>query len=147
MQDWQLKAREGIRDTLATYNWCGDNGDLEGFAGTMAPDGVLEIKGVGAFAGRAAVLEGARTGFGQPADKLQAIRAGGRLAHHVSSVRIELASETEARCWAYFVVFGQHGPDHWGRYTDRLVLVDGRWLFAHRRVSIDAASPGSPMAA
>ncbi len=34
-----------------------------------------------------------------------------------------------------------HGLDHWGRYTDRFERVDERWLFAHRAVRVDGATP------
>jgi hypothetical protein len=34
------------------------------------------------------------------------------------------------------------GLDHWGRYTDRFVRVDGTWLFAQRSVRVDGATPG-----
>jgi hypothetical protein len=37
------------------------------------------------------------------------------------------------------------GLDHWGRYRDVLVLVQDRWLFAHRRVQVDAFSTESLM--
>jgi len=40
----------------------------------------------------------------------------------------------------------ERGPDHWGRYRDRLVVRDGRWLFAHRRARADGYAPGSVFA-
>jgi hypothetical protein len=33
--------------------------------------------------------------------------------------------------------------DHWGRYRDEIAPVDGRWLFDHRRVSLDGRRPES----
>ena len=36
-----------------------------------------------------------------------------------------------------FLVVGEHGPDHWGRYRDRYAQRDGRWLFARRQVRVD----------
>ena len=35
------------------------------------------------------------------------------------------------------------GADHWGRYRDVLTPLDGEWLLAHRRVTVDAAAPWS----
>mgnify|MGYP000721056195 CR=1 FL=1 len=29
------------------------------------------------------------------------------------------------------IVVTERGPDHWGRYRDRYVCLDGRWLFAY----------------
>ena len=37
------------------------------------------------------------------------------------------------------------GVDHWGRYRDVLVPVDGRWLFASREAVADGFSPDSLM--
>jgi len=138
-----LQAREAIRDTLAAYTWCGDNGDIDGFVATFAPDGVLEIKDQARYEGRAALQAGVRSGFGAPPERAAAMRAAGRLSHHVSSLRIELADLAQARAWSYYAVIGAGGLDHWGRYTDVLVPIGGRWLFKSRRVSIDGAAAGS----
>jgi len=29
------------------------------------------------------------------------------------------------------------GLDHWGRYIDRYVRIEGEWRFEHRRVALD----------
>ena len=44
---------------------------------------------------------------------------------------------------SYFTVFTEVGPDHMGRYRDRLVPVGDRWLIAHRFVSVDWHAPDS----
>ena len=44
------------------------------------------------------------------------------------------------RC--YYQVLMSHGLDHWGRYIDGYQLVDGRWLFSSRRVTMDGYVPG-----
>jgi hypothetical protein len=49
--------------------------------------------------------------------------------------------EVHTRC--YFSALTQVGLDHWGRYRDRLVPADGRWLFARREVVVTGHGPGS----
>ncbi|MCU1485740.1 MAG: hypothetical protein JWN67_2486, partial [Actinomycetia bacterium] len=34
------------------------------------------------------------------------------------------------------------GLDHWGRYIDEYGVVDGRWVFTRRNVTIDGHFPG-----
>jgi hypothetical protein len=61
----------------------------------------------------------------------------------VSSILVEPASPEAASAASYFLAITERGPDHWGRYRDRLVAVGGRWLFHHRRVRTDGHAPGS----
>jgi hypothetical protein len=138
-----LLAREAIRHNLACYNWNGDFLDVDAFVSTFAEDGVLEIKGMGMWSGRAALREAVRHGFGQRDEDRKRILEAGRAAHHVSSIQIKLLDAGHATSDAYFLVLGRDGPDHWGRYRDRLVKVGEAWLFAHRRVSVDGAIAGS----
>jgi hypothetical protein len=56
----------------------------------------------------------------------------------VARDRVEISS--------YFAVHTDIGLDHWGRYRDILIPVGDQWLFAHRRISVDAFSPNSLMA-
>ena len=46
---------------------------------------------------------------------------------------------------SYFLALTNIGVDHWGRYRDVLVPVDGRWLFASREAVADGFSPESLM--
>ncbi|MDB5868418.1 MAG: hypothetical protein JWP96_750 [Polaromonas sp.] len=144
MSEADSRALDAIRHTLAAYTWCGDNGDHDGYVATFAPDGVLDIKDGGTYTGRECISAAFLDAFGASAAQLERRRnAGGRFSHHVSSLRIEVTSPQEARCWAYFAVVGPKGLDHWGRYTDRMVPIGDRWLFASRRVSIDGNSTGA----
>lgn len=143
MTDNEATAREAIRATLMRYTWGGDNGVFDDFVNAFAEDGVLEIKGQGVFEGRAAIRDGGMNGFGSPKEKMENIRKAGRFSHHLSSTRIELIDESNAKSWSYFAVYGKQGPDHWGRYTDTLKKIGGQWLLVHRRVSTDAAVPNS----
>lgn len=143
MEHWELVARERIRQMLADYNWCGDFGDADGFADQFATDSVLDVKGRETLFGQQQIRDAAKNAFWLPADVIARRRAGGPFHHHVSSVRISIDDPDTARVWAYFLVLGKQGPDHWGRYTDRVRRDGERWLLVHRRVSIDGASTDS----
>ncbi|MDB5884004.1 MAG: hypothetical protein JWR74_175 [Polaromonas sp.] len=144
MNEMHSLSCEAIRHTLASYTWSGDMGDEAGYVSTFAPDGVLAIKNGATYCGRKTIGEAFRTGFGASPEQLEQRRkAGGRFAHHVSSLRIEITSSKDANCWAYFAFVGPDGWDHWGRYTDRMVLAGQQWLIAHRRVSIDGHAAAS----
>jgi hypothetical protein len=148
MELWELVARESCRDTLAQYSHAGDRYLLEEFAGAFCEDGVLEIRGSAPVRGRQAIME--RFGGGTAA--LQVRRAAKAqvpgiarriVRHNVNNIRFESIAPTEAIVASYFTVFTEIGPDHMGRYRDRLVPVGDRWLIAHRFVSVDWHSPDS----
>ncbi len=148
MELWELVARESCRDTLAQYSHAGDRYLLEEFAGAFCEDGVLEIRGSAPLQGRQAIME--RFGGGTAAlqarqgAKAQAPGAARRIVrHNVTNIRFESVSPTEATVASYFTVFTEVGPDHLGRYRDRMVPVGDRWLIAHRFVSVDWHSPDS----
>jgi hypothetical protein len=137
----ELIAREEIRALIARYNHAGDRGRLDELLDCFDADGVMEIDGVAPLQGHPAIR---RHLAGVVAD-LAAVSERATLRHHVSSLSIELDSPLAARAWSYFAVFTEAGLDHWGRYADRLARVDASWRFAHRRVRVDGASPGSRM--
>ena len=148
MEPWELAAREGIRDTISRYTWCGEFMDTAGFADCFTADAVLEIKDGATYRGRdgvVAMITGVRdrTRENVPATS----GAPAVMRHHVSSIRIELDAPDRARAFSYFAVFvPPHGQDHWGRYADALVREgDGRWRFVRRRVSVDGAVAASRM--
>jgi hypothetical protein len=146
---WELAAREACRDTLAQYTHSGDRYLLDDFAGAFCVDGVLEIRGAVPLQGREAIKE--RFGGATAATEAQATAAKKRDAgslrrivrHNVTNVRFESLQPDEAVVASYFTVITEIGLDHMGRYRDRLVPVDGRWLIAHRFVSTDWRSPGT----
>ena len=148
MELWELAAREGIRDTIARYTWCGELMDAAGFGDCFTPDAQLENKGGEVYRGREAIV-GMITAVRDRTRAEVAPEASGPAAvmrHFVTNVRIELESRERARAFAYFTVFmPPHGHDHWGRYTDELVRDGERWRFARRRVSVDGAVPASRM--
>jgi len=152
MELWELTAREACRDTLAQYTHAGDRYLLEEFAAAFCEDGMLEIRGAAPLQGRAAIMErfggtGEATRVRQAAGVADDGRPRRVVRHNVANVRFEAVSPTEATVASYFTVFTEIGLDHMGRYRDRLVPVGGRWLIAHRFVSVDWRSPDTTYAA
>ena len=135
----ELIAREAIRDLVARYNATADTGRFDDTIDLFAEDAVMEI-GDEVLAGREAIREM----FAATRDSI-AGRAGEQPAyvrHLTATLQIDLESSTTATARCYFQVLMAHGLDHWGRYLDRLGLVDGRWRFTHRRVLIDGRAAG-----
>jgi hypothetical protein len=144
MELWELSAREAVRHTIASYTYAADNGRFDDVAALFAPDGVLEVQGIG---GATAQGPDAVLGFfrGVGGDVVTTAPPG-RMQHHVSSLRVDVVSPTEATATCYFTVMTGAGVDHWGRYKDRFAPDrlddDRRWLFAHRLVRTDGRTPG-----
>ena len=142
MERTELVAREAIRDLLATYTWAGDRGRSREVAACFTDDGVLDVGDHGgAWQGRAAIereLDAVAARVAAAGD------APTRVNHHVSSVAIDLRDPTSARVRSYFCVYTERGADHWGAYSDDVVLdaSDG-WRFARRAVRVTGADPGS----
>jgi ketosteroid isomerase-like protein len=136
MEPWEPVAREAIRETLARYAHLVDRGRLDDAAALFAEDAVLEAGDEPPARGREAI----RALYAGAGTRLA---AGGRarIRHHVSSVTIAFDDAWTAAADSYFLAVTDRGLDHWGRYRDRLVLRDGRWLFAHRRVRVDGRAP------
>jgi SnoaL-like domain len=139
MEDWELAARLGVEDTIGRYVRFADGGRSEALAALFAVDGVLTTDH-DELRGRVAIteyLEGVR------ADLAASTTGGGRIRHHVSSLRMVVEHRDEAQATSYFLALTGSGLDHWGVYRDRLVLVDDQWLFAHRQAMVEGAAPGS----
>jgi hypothetical protein len=135
----ELVARERVRDTIATYAHSGDRMRLDDLAGCFTEDGVLEVKGRSTAAGRQEIIEMLSPA---PVDDSSNAPAARFVRHFVTNLRFDVVGPARIQTSAYFVVFTQDGPDHWGRYRDALVEVGERWLFSHRFVSVDAVRPG-----
>jgi hypothetical protein len=138
----ELAAREAIRDLVARYVHAADGGRIDELAALFTVDGVLRIDDRPAITGRAAIAA-----FLRDAAAAGAAPQPVRIRHHVSSWRGALEGADTATGAAYFLVLGPAGLDHWGRYRDRYVRLDGRWSFTERRVRVDGVAPGSWAAA
>lgn len=145
MQHAEIEIRESVRQTLSDYTAATDSFDLAALASCFAPDGVLEFTGGdGPLTGPAAIEAGlgaALSGSPEP-DRPRPTY----VRHHVSSVRFISVKPGRAQVSSYFAVYTDIGADHWGRYRDVLVPHEGRWLFAHRRITVDSFSASSLMA-
>jgi uncharacterized protein (TIGR02246 family) len=138
MELWELTAREAIRETVAAYAHCADTGRFDEFAELFAPYGVLEVNGQEPVRGRDAI----RAYLGGVGTELAAGTTVPLIRHHVSNLRIDVVSPTEARGACYFLAVTERGVDHWGRYRDQYAPAGDRWLFAHRFVRTDGTTPG-----
>jgi len=135
-----MRAREAVRDTIASYTYAADNGHFDDVAALFADDAVLEVQGVGGARaeGRAAI----RDFFHGVGGDVSATAPPGRMQHHVASVRVDVVSPTDATATSYFTVMTGAGVDHWGRYRDRFTPSGDHWLFVHRLVRTDGRAPG-----
>jgi hypothetical protein len=143
MELWELVARELIRETIARYAHLVDRGRIDELIGLFAEDGILEAGDRPPAHGREAI----RAFFLGTKGRLAAAAARPLIRHHVSNVLVEVADRETATAASYFLAVTERGPDHWGRYQDRLVQRDGRWLFRHRRARADGYAPDSVFAA
>ena len=139
MELWELSAREAIRDTVARYAHLVDGGRADELVLLFTEDGTLEAGDLPPARGRPAIRELLLAAT----SRLAAAAARPFIHHHVSSLRIDLLAPDAATAASYFLAVTEVGPDHWGRYRDRLAAADGRWLFTHRRVLVDGRAPGS----
>jgi hypothetical protein len=140
---WELVAREHVRDTLARYNHAVDWGRSSDVAACFTEDGVLDV---GSYGGRWDGPDRIAAELDAVAQRL-ALTGGsvGPVRHHVSSMLIRFPTQQLATVRSYFLVVTSIGPDHWGRYVDRLRPVETGWCFTERRVQIDGHAHGSVM--
>lgn len=132
MEQWELVARERVRDVIAHYNLAGDRGWIDDMVALFTPDATMTVDGV-EHVGRDAIRK-VFTNATSPHPEL--------IRHHVATLKIEVPGPSCATARCYFQVLTVNGLDHWGRYTDRFTCVDGDWLFTRRSVRVDGATPG-----
>jgi 3-phenylpropionate/cinnamic acid dioxygenase small subunit len=141
-----LLAREGIRDLVTRYNSYGDSGRFEPLWDLFAEHAVMEVGPDGGdrttYDGREsikAIFTGA-----QARVKAQLDNARPTYVRHMTAThQIDLVDADHATGRCYFAVLMDQGLDHWGRYIDRYVRIDGAWRFEHRRVYVDGTSGDS----
>lgn len=138
MDQSEIEARLAIDDTIGRYVRAADGGRFEDQAALFTEDGVLETD-LGPCVGRAAIVEMLNS---TKASLSASPDTGGRIRHHVSSLRIDFDGPDAANATCYFLAIVGPGPDHWGLYRDKLVRVNDRWLFAHRRAMVEGRAPG-----
>ncbi len=136
MLDWELHAREQIRDLVARYNANGDSGRLDDVIELFARNATLEIDSV-RFCGSVEI----RSMFERAAEQTRS-EPGGYIRHFTATHQIDLVDANSARGRAYFQVLTPAGLDHWGRYLDEYSQSAGKWLFRARTVRVDGRVAG-----
>jgi hypothetical protein len=139
MELWEVEARLGIEDTVARYVRCADSGHAAELAALFVDDGVLATD-TDVVRGRPAIVEYLEA---TRVDLAASRTGGGRIRHHVSSLRIDLLGRDDARVTCYFLAVTAAGPDHWSTYRDRLVRVGSGWRFVERTVAVEGTAAGS----
>ena len=153
LEDWELKAREQIRDMVARYNAYGDAGRLAQVLALFTVDAVVDIEGLRSYRGRNEIAElfrgAANSGSAQSSSPGPAASTTATPAptptpvwHHTSTLVIDLESPIRAAGRCYFAVLTPAGLDHWGRYRDQYAGADGGWHFAARSIRIDGMVDG-----
>jgi hypothetical protein len=142
MEVWEMLVRESVRDVMARYNAFGDRGAFDELMELFAPDAVMTT-GSRVCRGR----EEIRTIFTGGAAQFKLGSGAGvpRVKHFTTSPQIDVDSPTSARARCWYQVIMNHGLDHWGSYKDEFTVVDGRWMFKSRRVTMDGKSDLSVM--
>jgi hypothetical protein len=139
----EMRATFEITRTITRYARAADRGRAAELAAQFAPDGMLSIRGrtfdAGEYAGRVAIVDRIERSIRDLASTGEAPV----LRHHVSTIAIDFVDAEHARSSAYFLAVTAAGPDHWGRYSDRLVHTDEGWRFQHRAVNHEGFRPGS----
>jgi hypothetical protein len=131
--------RAAIEDLQARYMFALDFGDLDTYVSTFTEDGILDIIGMKAQ-GREEIRKlldrPEDSGEGQaPAEPEGPYPATGR--HNITNIVLKIDGDT-AVGRAYWFHYGNTNPerkaqlDSYGYYEDKMVKVNGEWLFSER---------------
>ncbi len=148
--------RAEIEDLMARYLFAIDYSDWDAYVATFAEDGELEFAS-GTWKGREAI-RAAVTRFSEGIGRVYHTADGkpAKLRHIVLQTAIRVEGD---RAWArsQWLEMANYGPDDqpkigtYGIYEDELTRLDGRWLFAKRRVFNEfipsrSSGPDNPVA-
>jgi hypothetical protein len=133
-----------IEDLQARYLFAFDFGDAEGYAGTFAPDGILNF-GWGEIKGREAIGKFIIDGRKRTEEARAKTPKGERpsIGRHVINNTVVKIQGDKARSVSYWSHMtsgkdGRGGVDFFGHYEDELVKVNGEWLFSKRYIFNEA---------
>ena len=134
-QDDLARDKAAIAELIARYNYAIDHEDYQGWANTFAPDGVFHGI-IGKFAAHKELDK-----FIASVKNLTATSPN--LRHYVTNILPEI-NGNEARCTCFLLMTsttkeGGSKIAAAGEYEDRLVKINGQWLFLERIVRVDAA--------
>jgi hypothetical protein len=136
--------RARIEDLQARYLFAFDFGDAEGYAGTFAPDGILDF-GQGEVQGREAIARFISDGRTRTEAARANVPEGERPSvgrHIINNMVITVNGDT-----AHGVAYWTHmtsGPDgrgtvdFFGHYEDDMVKINGEWFFSRRNIYNEA---------
>ena len=133
MEIWQVIARESIRDLVARYNANGDTGRFAQVRELFSPEATMDIGDGKVYRG----LDDVMTIFTGTKEATGAASALTHVRHSTTTHQIDLIDEFHASGRLYFFVVTDIGLDHWGRYVDSYVSLNGQWKFASRKVTVD----------
>ena len=148
--------RAEIEDLMARYLFAIDYHDWEAYVATFVEDGELEFA-AGTTKGREAI-RAVVTRFAEGIGRFYHTADGkpAKLRHIVLQTAIRVEGD---RAWSrsQWLEMANHGPNDepkigtYGIYEDELTKVDGKWLFAKRRVLNEfipnrGSGPGNPVA-
>ena len=133
-QDDIARDKAAIAELIARYNYAIDHEDYQGWANTFAPDGVFHGI-IGKFAAHKELDK-----FIASVKNLTATSPN--LRHYVTNILPEI-NGNEARCTCFLLMTsttkeGGSKIAAAGEYEDRLVKINGQWLFLERIVRVDA---------
>jgi uncharacterized protein (TIGR02246 family) len=130
--------RAEIENLSARYLIALDAGDLDTYAQSFTEDAVFNWAG-GTEKGRAAIRKGLEN-FGTGRQPLPAdAKERPRMIHTILNHRIDVTGDT-ATSVSMWVGFSNNTPDkkfevnEFGHYEDKLVRVNGKWLFKERSI-------------
>jgi uncharacterized protein (TIGR02246 family) len=134
-QDDLARDKAAIAELIARYNYAIDHEDYQGWANTFAPDGVFHGI-IGKFAAHKELDK-----FIASVKNLTATSPN--LRHYVTNILPEI-NGNEARCTCFLLMTsttkeGGSKIAAAGEYEDRLVKINGQWLFLERIVRVDGA--------
>ena len=134
-QDDLARDKAAIVELIARYNYAIDHEDYQGWANTFAPDGMFHGI-IGKFAAHKELDK-----FIASVKNLTATSPN--LRHYVTNILPEI-NGNEARCTCFLLMTsttkeGGSKIAAAGEYEDRLVKINGQWLFLERIVRVDGA--------
>jgi uncharacterized protein (TIGR02246 family) len=133
-QDDIARDKAAIVELIARYNYAIDHTDYQGWANTFAPDGVFHGI-IGSFAAHKELDK-----FIAAVKNLTATSPN--LRHYVTNILSEVnGDEARSRCFLLMTSTTKEGSKiaAAGEYEDRLVKINGQWLFQERIVRVDGA--------
>jgi uncharacterized protein (TIGR02246 family) len=139
-QNSYAEDRAEIEDLQARYMFALDFKDLDTYASTFTPDGVLDygpvVKGRDAI--KKAIADMGKRAADQAAQDTSGLRpAVGR--HNISNIVIKIDGD-KATGRAYWFHYSNNTPkrtatlDSFGHYEDEMVKIEGKWYFSKRKI-------------